>query len=76
MQTTHIAADTAETPAAYSMRDVARLTQTSERHIARLADQGLIPGRIKGLGRLVRFSRVAVDVWLAGQSVQGGPSHV
>jgi excisionase family DNA binding protein len=56
------------TPAAYTISDIARLAQCSERHAWRLADRGVIPGRIKGLGRLVRFSKPAVDAWLAGQT--------
>jgi excisionase family DNA binding protein len=59
-------------PATYTVRDVARLTQSSERHVWRLADKGLIPGRIEGLGRLVRFSRSAVDAWLACRSKPSG----
>jgi excisionase family DNA binding protein len=55
------------TTGTYTVRDIARLTQTSERHVHRLNDLGRIPGRIKGLGRLVRFSRSAVDAWLAGE---------
>jgi excisionase family DNA binding protein len=47
--------------------DIARLAQASERHIWRLADANKIPGRIRGLGRLVRFNRAAVDSWLAGR---------
>ena len=54
--------------AAYTIPDIARLTQASTRHIHRLNDRGLIPGRIRGLGRLVRFSKSAVDAWLAGQT--------
>jgi excisionase family DNA binding protein len=56
----------AAAPATYTIADIARLTQSSERHIHRLNDMRRIPGRIKGLGRLVRFSRAAVDAWLAG----------
>jgi excisionase family DNA binding protein len=59
-------------PATYTVADIAHLTQSSERHVWRLADRALIPGRIKGLGRLVRFSKSAVDAWLAGQSVGRG----
>jgi excisionase family DNA binding protein len=59
-------------PATYTVPDIARLTQTSERHVWRLADRALIPGRIKGLGRLVRFSKAAVDGWLAGQTAAKG----
>ena len=55
-------------PATYTVPEIAHLTQTSERHVWRLVDRGLIPGRIKGLGRLVRFSKSAVDAWLAGQA--------
>jgi excisionase family DNA binding protein len=55
-------------PATYTIGDIARLTQSSERHIWRLNDMGKIPGRIKGLGRLVRFAKSAVDAWLAGQT--------
>jgi excisionase family DNA binding protein len=58
----------ADAAATYTVQDIARLTQSSERHIWRLADQGKIPGRIRGLGRLVRFSRAAVDAWLAGRA--------
>ena len=56
------------TPATYTVPDIALLTQSSPRHIWRLIDQGKIPGRINGLGRLVRFSKSAIDAWLAGQS--------
>jgi excisionase family DNA binding protein len=59
-------------PATYTIADIARLTQSSERHVWRLNDQGNIPGRIKGLGRLVRFSKSAVDAWLAGQTAGRG----
>jgi predicted DNA-binding transcriptional regulator AlpA len=54
-------------PATYTIANIARLAQCSERHAWRLADLDLIPGRIKGLGRLVRFSKCAVDAWLAGK---------
>jgi excisionase family DNA binding protein len=55
-------------PAVYTIGDLARLTQTSERHIHRQIDAGKIPGRVPNLGRAVRFSRKVVDVWLAGES--------
>jgi excisionase family DNA binding protein len=51
----------------YTVENIAKLTQSSARHIWRLVDRGVIPGRIKGLGRLVRFSKSAVDAWLSGQ---------
>jgi len=58
--------------AAYTIADIARLTQSSERHIHRLNDLRRIPGRITGLGRLVRFSKAAVDSWLAGTTAGRG----
>jgi excisionase family DNA binding protein len=66
--TTATAPEQAAAPATYTVPDIAQLTQSSERHIWRLADQGKIPGRVKGLGRLVRFSRSAVDAWLGGRT--------
>jgi excisionase family DNA binding protein len=66
------APDPPTAPATYTVPDIAQLIQSSERHIWRLADQGKIPGRVKGLGRLVRFSRSAVDAWLAGQATGRG----
>jgi excisionase family DNA binding protein len=66
------APESAAEPAAYTVPDIARLAQASERHIWRLADRNQIPGRIRGLGRLVRFSRAAVDAWLTGQTAGRG----
>jgi len=54
--------------ATYTIADIARLAQASERHLHRLNDQGKIPGRIRGLGRLTRFGRAAIDQWLTGGS--------
>jgi excisionase family DNA binding protein len=64
---TATAAELSTGPATYTVPDIARLAQASERHIWRLADADKIPGRIRGLGRLVRFNRAAVDSWLAGR---------
>jgi excisionase family DNA binding protein len=50
----------------YTVADLARLLQCSERHVWRQIDLGAIPGKIL-FGRLVRFSRAVVDAWLAGQ---------
>jgi len=55
----------------YTVSDIARLTQASERHVHRMNDLGMIPGRIKGLGRLVRFGKAAIDAWLAGEHGAG-----
>jgi excisionase family DNA binding protein len=57
-------------PSTYRVPDIARLAQASDRHIWRLIDAGKVPGRIKGLGRLVRFSRSAIDAWLAGKTAK------
>jgi excisionase family DNA binding protein len=58
-------------PATYTVPEIASLAQASERHIWRLIDLGLVPGRVKGMGRLVRFSRAAVDAWLSGRTARG-----
>lgn len=55
-------------PALYTADEVAQLTQLSKCQVYRLSDRGEIPGRVKGLGRVLRFSRVAVDSWLLGQT--------
>jgi excisionase family DNA binding protein len=57
-------------PATYTVPELARLTQSSERHIWRQLDLGRIPGVIR-CGRLVRFSRRIIDEWL-GAAVRGG----
>jgi excisionase family DNA binding protein len=54
-------------PASYTVPDVAALARLSESHIRRLADKGRIPGRLKGVGRRVRFGKKAVDAWLSGE---------
>ena len=51
----------------YTVEQIARLLQCSERHVWRLADANKIPGKLR-IGRLVRFSRQLVDAWLAGQA--------
>jgi excisionase family DNA binding protein len=50
-------------PATYTVHDIARLLQCSDRHIRRLDDRNLIPGKIRS-GRLVRFVRRVVDQWI------------
>jgi excisionase family DNA binding protein len=49
--------------ATYTVPQLAALMQCSQRHVWRMLDLGQIPGVIR-LGRLVRFSRKAVDQWL------------
>jgi len=51
--------------ATYRVEDIAKGLQCSPRHVWRLVDRDLIPGKIR-LGRLVRFSRRLVDEWIAG----------
>jgi excisionase family DNA binding protein len=51
-------------PEAYAVKDLAGMLQCSGRHIWRMAELGAIPGKFR-FGRLVRFSRAAVDAWLA-----------
>lgn len=55
----------AERPAAaaYTVANLARLVQCSERHIHRLNDARQIPGPFR-VGRLLRFSKSLVDEWL------------
>lgn len=47
----------------YTAADVAGLLKCSTRHVRRLDDRRLIPGRI-ATGRLVRFARPLVDRWI------------
>lgn len=61
--------------AIYTRRDLADLLGASERHVDRLVRAGQIPGVFKA-GRLVRFRRVVVDRWLAGEPNTGGPPNV
>jgi excisionase family DNA binding protein len=56
---------------AYTVRDLARLLQCSERHVWRQIDLDVIPGKIT-FGRLVRFSRALVDEWIAAACPKGG----
>jgi excisionase family DNA binding protein len=61
-------------PATYTVPDLARLTQTSERHIWRLVDLDAIPGKLR-LGRLVRFHKPTVDAWLAAGAPANRRAH-
>ncbi len=69
-RSTATARERADASTTYMIVDIARLARCSERHIRRLAARGQIPGRIRGLGQLIRYSRAAVDAWLAGQEVR------
>lgn len=53
--------------ATYTRRDLADLLGVSERHVDRMTAAGEIPGAFRS-GRLVRFRRLVVDRWLAGDS--------
>jgi excisionase family DNA binding protein len=48
----------------YTVPQVAKLLQCSERHVWRLADADAIPGKLR-IGRLVRFARSVIDAWIA-----------
>jgi excisionase family DNA binding protein len=48
----------------YTVPDIAVITKTSDRHIWRQIDLGVIPGVFR-LGRLVRISKPIFDAWLA-----------
>jgi excisionase family DNA binding protein len=54
----------------YTVDQVAQLAQCSTRHVHRLKDAGQIPGMMR-FGRLIRFSKQAVDAWLGA----GMPSN-
>ena len=51
-------------PALLTVNDVAWLLNCSARTVYRLADSGRIPPPVR-LGRLVRWSRRTLEVWLA-----------
>lgn len=53
----------------YDVPDLAALLKCSQRHVRRMVDADEIPGLIR-FGRLVRFSRRAVDAWLAGTPIR------
>ncbi len=58
------------------VKGVARLLHCSTRHVYRLSDAGKMPPPLK-LGALVRWSRSAIDEWIAGgckpiRTVKGG----
>jgi excisionase family DNA binding protein len=52
-------------PALLDVRAVAQLLDCSVRHVYRLADAGRMPAPLK-LGALVRWSRQAIEEWIAG----------
>ena len=53
-------------PATYTTAEVATLLKCSGRNVRRQTDAGEIAGA-RRFGRLVRYSREAVDRWLAGE---------
>jgi excisionase family DNA binding protein len=56
----------ARRPAAtYTAAEVAALLRCSVKHVRRRTAAGTVPGAVR-FGRLVRYSREAVDRWLAG----------
>jgi len=51
-------------PALIDVQGVATLLQCSKRHVARMEDAGQMPQAVK-LGRLSRWSRKAIEAWIA-----------
>jgi excisionase family DNA binding protein len=51
----------------YTALDLAKMLQCSIRHVRNLDERRVIPGRLS-VGRLVRFSKRAVDEWIARAS--------
>jgi len=62
----HTAFASATELATYTATEVAMLLKCSVRHVRRKTDAGEIPGAVRS-GRLVRYSREAVNRWLAGE---------
>jgi hypothetical protein len=53
----------------YTIKHLAALLNISTRTAWRLADGGIIPGRLKGVGmRCARWNRRVVDEWLERRS--------
>lgn len=53
-----------ESPQLLDVRAVAALLGCSPRHVYRLADAGKMPAPVR-LGALVRWSRQAIEAWIA-----------
>jgi excisionase family DNA binding protein len=58
-------------PGTYTIKHLAEVLNISVRHAWRLADAGVIPGRLGGLGRVARWNRRVVDEWLERESQAG-----
>jgi excisionase family DNA binding protein len=64
--------DPAVLPALMDVQAVAQLLNCSPRHIYRLSDSGRMPRPVR-IGALVRWSRAAVEAWIAaGCPAEGG----
>jgi predicted DNA-binding transcriptional regulator AlpA len=63
MATTALDRSAAE-PALIDTQIVAELLGCSARHVARMKEAGLMPPAVK-LGRLCRWSRKVIEVWIA-----------
>ena len=62
----------ADPPALLDVQAVARLLDCSARHVYRLADAGRMPRPVR-IGTLVRWSRQAIESWIAaGCPAEGG----
>lgn len=56
--------NTQKTAVLLDVNEVSRMLNCSPRHVYRLADSGKMPRPVK-LGTLVRWSRVALENWIA-----------
>jgi excisionase family DNA binding protein len=59
----------------YTIKHLAEVLNISTRTAWRLADAGVIPGRLSGLGRIARWNRRLVDEWLESRSGPGQETH-
>lgn len=50
----------------YSRAELSQIFEISERHVDRLTKDNLLPGVVR-LGRLVRYSKAAIDKFVEGQ---------
>jgi len=51
-------------PVLIDVKAVAKLLNCSQRHVARMQDAGQMPAPVR-LGRLCRWSRKAIEQWIA-----------
>ena len=62
-----------ERPTLLDTAEVAGVLRCSTRHVMRLAEDGVLPGRVM-LGRLCRWQRRTIEDWIAGGGAPRRPS--